>query len=75
MKSLLLSLCALALCGCPSIATEYVDADKATYDAVEPEFRKYVAENTKLADEQKQLRYATLDAWKLRIEAAEKDGE
>lgn len=79
MKSKLAALAllalALALTGCPSIATEYVDADKATYEAVGAEYRQYVTDDSKLSAAQKDLRFATLDSWKLRIEAARKDAE
>jgi hypothetical protein len=66
---------ALMLPGCGSIAKEYVAADRATFDAVEPEYRKYVESDAALDDDAKALRLATLDSWGYRIKQAEKAGE
>lgn len=70
-----LVLCAFTLAGCGTIAKEYVAADRAMYEAVAPEHAKYVSEDGTLSDEDKKLRLATLDAWRYRLEQAEKAGE
>jgi len=63
----------LAIAGCTlSPAREYVQADEATLEAVGMEYQKYVEEDPKLTPEQKDRRFRTLKAWKLRIEAAKK---
>lgn len=62
---------ALLMPGCGSIAKEYVSADRATYNAIEPEYRKYVEADESLGDAAKALRYATLDSWKYRLDQAE----
>lgn len=61
--------------GCGSIAKSYVEADEATMNAVSPEFRKYVEADASLSEEDKALRYATLDSWSYRIAEAKKAGE
>lgn len=44
-------------------------ADRATYDAVAPEYAAYVAGDPSLDDAQRARRQRTLDAWKLRVDA------
>lgn len=61
--------------GCGSIAKEYVAADRQTYEAVAPEYRKYVEADAGLDDDAKKLRLATLDSWDYRIGQAEKAGK
>lgn len=76
MRKLLLIGVALLTCqGCGTIAKEYVAADRAMYEAVAPEHRKYVQADATLSDDDKKLRLATLDAWNYRLEQAEKAGE
>ena len=81
-KLLLLAALPLLFAGCGSIATEYVAADELTYNAIEPEYRKYVEADpkyqepndpTKLNDSGK-MRIADLDSWKFRIDEAKKAG-
>ena len=66
---------ATMLPGCGSIAKEYVGADRATFEAIEPEYRRYVDTDDSLDDDAKALRLATLDSWRYRIEQADKAGE
>ena len=66
---------ALMLPGCGSIAKEYVGADRATYNAIAPEYREYVEADADLDDDAKALRLANLDSWDYRITQAEKAGE
>ncbi|MFQ5352515.1 MAG: hypothetical protein ACE5D3_05510 [Candidatus Binatia bacterium] len=53
-------------CGC-TMSDIYVAADKATYDAVAPEYRAYVEADDSLDSEQKKRRARTLKAWETRI--------
>lgn len=66
---------ACLLSGCGSIAKEYVAADRATYEAIAPEYRKYVEADESLDDDGKKLRLANSDSWKYRLEQAEKAGK
>lgn len=61
--------------GCGSIASSYVAADRATFEAIEPEYRRYVDADESLDDDAKALRLATLDSWGWRIAQADKAGE
>jgi hypothetical protein len=74
----LLGFCFVVVCllpGCGSIAQEYVAADRATYEAVAPEYQKYVDADPALDDDAKALRKATLASWAYRMEQAEKAGK
>jgi len=72
MKTLPLLLLLLALSlGCAS--APYVAADKATYEAIAPEYSNYVRTDSTLSDAQKKIREDTLSTWKRRIEAGEKE--
>ncbi len=64
-----------SLTGCGSIAQEYVGADRATYEAVAPEYRKYVEADANLDKDAKALRMATLDSWEYRVRRAEEAGK
>ena len=76
MKNLIQRFSAIALLalsltspGC-SISKEYVAADKATYDAIAPEYLKYVGTDATLDAEQKARRERTIKSWKLRIDGS-----
>jgi hypothetical protein len=64
---------ALSSSGC---ATTHDDscarADRATYDAVAPEYAAYVAADPKLTAEQRDRRNRTVEMWKLRLEDEER---
>lgn len=60
-----------ALQGLQSPAGAYVAADRATYDAVAPEYAAYVANDAALSDEQRARRERTVQTWRLRLETAE----
>jgi hypothetical protein len=49
----------------------YVAADRATFDAVAPEYRAYVDHDPALDAEQRQRRHRTIDLWRLRIDDAQ----
>lgn len=50
----------------------YVEADRATYQAIAPEYGVYVAADANLTAEQRQRRLRTIETWRLRIEAGER---
>lgn len=74
MRKIATSLGIVALClfasGC-ALDKEYVKADKATFDAVAPEYLKYVSEDAKLTQDQRDRRYRTVSTWRLRIDKVE----
>ena len=49
----------------------YLAADRATYDAVAPEYAAYVANDQQLDDEERARRRRTLETWRLRLESTE----
>jgi hypothetical protein len=55
-------------------ASSYIAADRATYEAVAPEYAGYVDADPTLSDVQKQRRHRTADSWLLRIRQAEGAG-
>lgn len=57
--------------GCGSLDREYVRADRATFDAIAPEYLDYIREDGDLDAEQKHLRRLNVGAWQQRLEAAE----
>jgi hypothetical protein len=58
----------LLLCGgCVSPNTQ---AELETFNAIAPEYVIYVEGDTNLTQEQKQLRYDTVETWRRRIEAS-----
>jgi hypothetical protein len=60
--------------GCAALrapAPDYVAADRATYDAVAPEYAAYVAADAALDDEQRDRRARTIRTWAARLRAAE----
>ena len=59
-------ICLVGLFGCMPHGA-YVKADRATYDAVAPEYREYVEEDDTLTKEQKERRYTTVETWKERV--------
>lgn len=68
--SLLLSLAGCAAFRLPS--PDYVKADRATYEAVAPEYSAYVAADPLLDAEQIARRQRTVATWRRRLESAEK---
>lgn len=70
MKRCLAILLFLAAASC-SAAPDYVAADRATFDAVAPEYARYVANDTTLTAEQITRRMDTIQSWEARLKAAE----
>lgn len=71
---MLRSLAVVALClgafGCV-VDKEYVKADRLTFDAIAPDYVKYVEADPALDQEQKDRRKRTIESWKLRISKSE----
>lgn len=53
------------------VSKAYVAADRATFEAVAPEYRAYVEQDSVLDGAQKERRFRTLETWLVRLEAAE----
>lgn len=69
-----LAACALLLSSCNgiSVASAYLAADRATFDAVAPEYEVYVRGDANLDEAAKAARIRTLTTWKMRLEAQTK---
>lgn len=70
-RSLLITLLTLCVSSCGT-APLYVEADRATYQAIAPEYSRYVQMDKKLSQSQKTLRLDTVASWLRRIEAVPK---
>ena len=60
--------------GCSALhppTPDYVAADRATYQAVAPEYAEYVEADPALDEEERDRRARTLDTWDARLRAAE----
>lgn len=72
MARILIAACLLLLSACGSAPTVLdVTADRATYDAVAPEYLGYVDLDTALTAEQRKLRHDTVATWDLRLRKRE----
>lgn len=69
----------LAVSGCAAtgevIRADYVQADRATYDAIAPEYLKYLQADQELDSEERDRRERTVRTWRLRLEQAEQPVE
>lgn len=70
MKRRFLGLSLLLAAGCTAPADLYVQADAATFAAIEPAHRAYVLADVTLTEEQRARRIRTLDAWAMRLRSA-----
>lgn len=61
----------LLLTGCPSWITQYVRADRATYDTVAREYVDYVNNDPNLTEANQDARRAVVEAWLARLRRAE----
>lgn len=64
---------ALLMTACGSLDKQYVEADRATFDAVAPRYSKYLDEDKALDDTTRQERKDTITSWRVRLETAEKN--
>lgn len=63
---------AFVLAGCPSLPKgDYIEADRATYEVVWPEYETYYKADPDLTDDEKALRDLLGESWDRRIAAAE----
>jgi hypothetical protein len=63
-------LCCLLLVSCGA-APQYVTADRATFEAVAPEYLKYVDADPALDVSARESRHLTVLTWEMRLKAAE----
>jgi len=56
----------LFLCGC---VNPNAQAELDTYNAIAPEYRAYVEADPTITEQQKELRYDTVETWRRRVEA------
>ena len=64
----------LGAVGCTQPTKLYLEADRATYDAIGPEYLNYVKRDGSLDPEAVNVREATVRTWRERIEAHEAAG-
>jgi hypothetical protein len=57
------------------IQADYVQADRATYDAVSGEYLDYVGADQSIDSDERKRRERTVTTWRLRLEQAEKPVE
>lgn len=67
----LCALVALISSSCTSTPPHYVQAFRATYDAVEPDYRGYIERDTSLDDAARKRKLRTLAAWAVWLKTAE----
>ncbi len=60
----------ILLCGCSSVSSQYLRADRATFDVVAPRYLKYVENDEKLSDLKKGIASDVIKMWKARIVSA-----
>ena len=67
--SLVTALLLLSSCEGISVADAYVAADRATYNAIAPEYRAYVEADEKVDAPSKASRMRLLKTWEMRLDA------
>jgi len=65
---LLLILLAFLLAACGGVGGRHAAADRATFDAIAPEYSAMVAQSITLTEEQKERRFQTLRSWQARVD-------
>ena len=63
----------VACAGCCGVPESYVKADRLTLDTVGKDFKAYVEADEKLPDVLKALKIAAVEAWRVRVDEAEKE--
>lgn len=71
MKSLALILMTLALCSCDTVSKVYLASDRATFDAITPEYVHYVESDHGLTPKDKEIRLRTVKTWADRLKQFE----
>ena len=62
----------LLLCGCATVPRAFLEAEDAIYQAIAPEYLRYVEEDPALSRDQKASRSRTLRAWRYSLDQAAK---
>lgn len=70
MKRKLPIVALLALTSCSGVSDVYTAADRATFDAVAPEYSAYVQADAALDEASKATRLRTIETWRLRLDGA-----
>ena len=71
MRRSLLTLAAVLLLSNCTPSQLYIQADRATYDVIAPEYLDYVDKDSTLDKDEKEDSRLTIDSWRQRLEAAE----
>lgn len=65
----------LPLCGLLAVSCTpthpYTMADRETFNAIVPDYTRYVRADAQLSQEQRDLKLLTVETWRMRLEAAE----
>ncbi len=61
------------LSGCRGVPEAWQEADRATYQAIAPEYLRYIGADPALSEDARQLRRVTVETWRIRTETAAKD--
>lgn len=64
----LATLIAFCLAACSGVGGTHARADKATFDAIAPEYSAMVSSSITLTPEQKERRWQTLRSWQARVD-------
>ncbi len=71
LRALIPALLILVACSCRGPDPILVKAQRATYDAVAPDYLTYVDADPALSTEQRERRRRTVETWRLRVETQE----
>jgi hypothetical protein len=71
MKKLFHRAALLSLGSCGALEQQYVQADRATYNAIAPAYRAYLQADPLLTPDARLMRLDTVESWRVRIESAE----
>jgi hypothetical protein len=66
------ALAVIVMAGC-TIAPAYVEADRATYDAIVPRYTRYLVSDPNLSEAKKNRFLRTVESWRARL--AEEEGK
>jgi hypothetical protein len=63
------------MAACSPVSRLYVEADRATFDAVAPEYLGYVQADPMLGSDQRNDRLETIRSWEARLDQANESAE
>lgn len=72
MKKISAIVALLALTSCAGVPKAHVEADRAIFDAVAPEYRQYVESDERLPQSLKDVKLRTIRRWREMVEEFEK---